>query len=411
MTDGAGERSAAALVVAVAGLAFVALAWWLVPWGIAPDHVGEVDPRSIFSAAEIERGEEYSSGARLIGWTATAVSLLVAGLFGFTRMGARLLARGDRRWVVWTVIAALALTVIGRLATLPLALVNRQRRLDADLTRQELGSWFADVLRGIAVDGVLTALALVLLVWCARRWRTWWPAVAAAGAAALVLLGSFLYPLVVEPVFNDFHEMEDGRLRAQILELADAEGVEVDQVLVADASRRTTTLNAYVSGFAGTRRVVVYDNLLTSAPDEQVLSVVAHELAHAKHDDVLVGTVIGALGAATGIGLLALAASSGWARRRSGATDLRTPRAVPLVLALFAVGSLIASPVQSGISRQMETRADLVALETTGDPEAFVALQRELCIRSLCDPTPVAWAHWWFGTHPTVLDRVALTAG
>ncbi len=401
-------RTVAAVVVGVGGLAFVVLAWLLVPWGAGPDHLAAVDPRSVFSAAEIRRGEDYSSGARLIGWAATAISLVVAGLFGFTSMGARLLARAGHHWIRWTVIATFALTLVGRLATLPLALVNRERRLDAGLTRQDLGPWLVDLVRGLAVNGALTALGLVLLVWCARRWRDWWPAVAALGAAALVLIGSFLYPIVVEPVFNNFADMEDGALRTQILELADSEGVEVDEVLVADASRRTTTLNAYVSGFAGTRRVVVYDNLLMSTPDDQVLSVVAHELAHAKHDDVLVGTVLGATGAATGIGLLALLTSAGWVRRRSGTDGVGAAQAVPLVLALFAVGSLLASPIQSGISRQIETRADVVALETTQDPDAFVALQRELCLRSRCDPTPVAWAHWWFGTHPTVLDRVAL---
>lgn len=408
MQSGPSTRAVAGAVVAIGAVLFVLLAWWLVPWSAAPDGLTAADPRSVFSAAELSRGEDYSAGARIIGWAATAISLLVAGLFGFTRIGARLLRRAGRHWILWTVIATFGLTVIGRLATLPLALVSRERRLDAGLTRQELGPWLVDLLRGVAVDGVLTALGLVLLLWCARRWRTWWPAIAALGAAALVLVGSFLYPVLIEPVFNDFREMEDGALKAQILELAESEGVEVDEVLVADASRRTTTLNAYVSGFGGTRRVVVYDNLVMSSPDDQVLSVVAHELAHAKHDDVLVGTVLGASGAAAGIGLLALLTSAGWVRRRSGTSGLGEARAVPLVLALFAVGSLLASPIQSGISRQVEIRADVVALETTQDPEAFIALQRELCLRSLCDPTPVGWAHWWFGTHPTVLTRIAL---
>ena len=84
---------------------------------------------------------------------------------------------------------------------------------------------------------------------------------------------------MVEPLFNWFTPLADGPLRTQILELADEEGVEVDDVLVADASRRTTTLNAYVSGFGSTRRVVVYDNLVDDLPEDQALSVVAHELA------------------------------------------------------------------------------------------------------------------------------------
>ena len=103
----------------------------------------------------------------------------------------------------------------------------------------------------------------------------------------------------------------------------------MDEVLVADASRRTTTLNAYVSGFAGSRRVVLYDNLVRDVPRDEALSVVAHELAHARHDDVLVGTVLGASGAAAAVGLLGLVLG----RRRAD-----DPATVPTLLALLAVG-------------------------------------------------------------------------
>ena len=91
-----------------------------------------------------------------------------------------------------------------------------------------------------------------------------------------------------------------------------------------------------------------------------------------------------------------------------GRRRLCDPATVPLVLALFVAGSLLAQPVQNGISRRIETRADVDALAFTQDPDAFVALQRRLAERSMADPTPPAWSQWWFGSHPTVLVRVAL---
>jgi STE24 endopeptidase len=213
-----------------------------------------------------------------------------------------------------------------------------------------------------------------------------------------------VYPVVVEPLFNSFEPLPNGSLRSSILRLADREGVRVEDVLVADASRRTTTLNAYVSGFGSTRRVVVYDNLVEGLPEDQALSVVAHELAHARHGDVVVGSALGAAGALAGVGLLALLVGAGPTRRRS----MADPAVVPLVLALIAIGSLLASPVQNTISRQVETRADVDALRTTRDPEAFVAMQRQLALRSLADPTPPAWSQFWFGSHPTTLTRIAI---
>ena len=167
--------------------------------------------------------------------------------------------------------------------------------------------------------------------------------------------------------------------------------MDVDDVLVADASRRTTTLNAYVSGFGSTRRVVVYDNLVEDLGEDETVSVVAHELAHAKHQDVLVGSTLGAAGAALGVGLLGPAGASGAGPGRRGESrTLGTCR-----------GSWCWSPSpgcsparsRTGSAGRVETRADVDALRATEDPAAFVELQQQLARRSAADLTPPAWSH------------------
>jgi len=292
------------------------------------------------------------------------------------------------------------LALAGRLVTLPFAILIRRRVLAYGLSHQAWGAYAVDLLKGVAVDVVATSLAMLVLVGVARRWPRAWPAVAGLLLAGLVLLGSFVYPLLVEPLFNHFEALPAGPLRTQILALADKEDVHVDDVLVADASRRTTTLNAYVSGFGSSRRVVVYDNLLNDEKDPEILSVVAHELGHARHDDVLTGSLLGAAGALLGVGLLGLVIGRG--------RPVGDPRQVPRVLALVALATFLASPLQNGISRRIETRADVAALETTRDPVAFVELQRQLALKSLADPTPYRWSQFWFGSHPTTLQRIAL---
>jgi len=216
--------------------------------------------------------------------------------------------------------------------------------------------------------------------------------------------------VLVEPLFSSFTPLPDGTLRTGVLELAEAEGVHVDDVLEADASRRTTTLNAYVSGFGSTRRVVLYDNLVRDVPEDQVLSVVAHELSHARHDDVLTGSLLGAAGSVLGIGLLGMVIER--RRRRAHGPEMQRtagdPAVVPLVLALVAVASLLASPIQNGISRRIETRADVDALLATQDPQAFIEVQRQLASRSLADLTGPAWTQFWFGSHPTTRERIAI---
>jgi STE24 endopeptidase len=330
-------------------------------------------------------------------WCSLATSLLLACGLGFTRLGAALVDRIRGPWWWRVVVTVFALGLAGRLVTLPFAVLLRRRVLDYGLSHQAWAAFAVDLAKGLAVDLVITSISLVVLVGVARRWPRAWPAVAGLLLAGLVMLGSFAYPLLVEPLFNSFTPLPDGELRTQIFQLADREGVQIDDVLVADASRRTTTLNAYVSGYGSSRRVVVYDNLVDDVDDREALSVVAHELGHARHDDVLTGSLLGAAGALLGVGLLGLLVG-----------DVGDPRRVPRILALVALATLVSSPVQNGISRRIETRADADALYATNGPEAFIAVQKELARRSLNDPTPPAWSQFWFGSHPTTLQRIAL---
>jgi STE24 endopeptidase len=335
----------------------------------------------------------------------------VAGILGLTPAGARLVAAVARPlgggWVWQVLLGVLALSVIGRLVTLPLSAYGEVVYHRYGLSTSSWGLWLRDVTVTTAINAGLTALALLGLVTLAHHApRTWW-LWAALGAAGLVVAGSFLYPVLLEPAFNRFTSLPAGTLRSDLLALAERNGTPVRDVLVADASRRTTALNAYVSGFGSTRRIVVYDTVLRTLPAPQIESIVAHELGHVAADDVLTGTLIGSLGAAAGVGLLGWLLSSARLLSRAGAAGPGDPRVVPLLLFLVAAGTLLSTPLQNAVSRQIEARADVHALDLARDPEAFVAMQRRLAVSGLAEPDPPAVWHWFFGSHPTTAQRVA----
>ena len=406
------DRRVAAAVAVIGAIAFVTLAALLVPWDPVPGGGPTTlpSPESVLPRAELDRAEAYAGPARWLGWASYAVSMTVVCWLGFTAAGRRLAGRLRGWWWVRVLLGVALVSLVGRLATLPFSVVSYRRRVSYGLSTQAWPDWLRDVAVSWAVNVVASTLVLLVVVGTARRWRTWWPAIAGGIAAVLVMVGSFVYPVLVEPLFNSFTPLADGPLRTGVLELAKAEGVHVDDVLEADASRRTTTLNAYVSGFGSTRRVVLYDNLVRDVPEDQVLSIVAHELGHARHDDVLTGSLLGSAGSVMGIGLLGLVL----ARRRTRAHDPEMqeaagdPAVVPRVLALVAVAGLLASPIQNGISRRIETRADVDAVLATKDPAAFIEVQRQLASRSLADLTGPAWSQFWFGSHPTTRERIAV---
>src|SRR4051812_20080526 len=407
-------RRAALVAALVLGAALAVVIAVRTPWTVLPVPPGghaPVDPTAGLTSAQLDRAEAFTALVRPASLVSLALGLVVAGLLALTPLGGRIVravARPPGGGWVWQVLLGVgALMGIGRLVTLPLAAYAEVIRHRYGLSTRSWWLWLRDVAVSTAIDAGLTALGLLALVWLARRApRTWW-AWAALGAAALVVVGSFLWPLVIEPAFNRFEPMADGPLRSELMALAEKSGTPVQDVLVSDASRRTTTLNAYVSGFGSTRRIVVYDTVLEQLPDDQIESIVAHELGHVANGDVLTGTLIGALGTAAATALLGWLLSATPLVRRAGAESPADPRVVPLLLFLIAAGGLLAIPVQNLVSRQVEARADLHALDLTRDPGAFTSMQRRLATTTLSDPDPPAALQWFFGSHPTAAQRVA----
>ena len=141
----------------------------------------------------------------------------------------------------------------------------RERRYG--FSTQGLGGWLVDWMKGGAVSLVLTAALWTGLVGLARALPSAWPVVAAAAVALAAGFLSFVAPVVLEPIFNRFRPLADERLAGELRALAERAGVPVRDVLVADASRRTTKVNAYVSGLGATRRVVLYDAVDTAGEE------------------------------------------------------------------------------------------------------------------------------------------------
>jgi STE24 endopeptidase len=363
--------------------------------------LADLDPREFFPAALLERIDDYRSGSRLLLLGSLAAEIAVLALLVWkARPLAAALGRVGRGRVRTSVLVGLAVVVAVWLTSLPFSAATLVRRRDFGLSEQSWGGWLLDQLTSLAVRAVLVSIAVAGAVWLAGRLgRRWW----LVGAPALVAIaGVFLVvqPLVVQPLFNRFEPLPDRALAAEIQTLAEDLGVDVDEVLVADASRRTTTANAYIAGLGPTRRVVLYDTLLDGRFSEgEIRFVAAHELAHVERRHLWKGLAWFSLLAVPGVFLLA------WITDRLGGLG---PRLVPLGLA-FAFGwILLTQPLANAVSRRYEAEADWLALQATRDPASGVALDRNFVRTGLADPDPPAWVKLWYGTHPTPMERIAM---
>ncbi len=412
------SRRLPAITLAVLAVALLVVLVVITPWDPLDAPAGDrvvPDPALDFTPAQRALEDAYHRPIWPGVFGGMAVSLLVTLLLGFTPAGTRLVRAagrrlggrrfGQRRSVILFA-GTVAVSAVGVLATLPFDLWRAKTARDYDIVVQGWDAYVIDrfIAFGFTVGGSLLGLGIFFAL--ARRVRHWW-APGAVLAVGLVFAGSFVYPVVVEPAFNNFRDLPAGEVRTDLLNLAASDGITVSDVLVADESKRSTRLNAYVSGIGSSRRIVVYDTTLAKLPPAQIRSIVAHELGHVKNQDVLRGTAAAALGAAAGVCLVYLMLSSRRLRRAAGVEDPTHPHALALLLAVVALLSTVTSPVTLMVSRKVEARADVHALTLTRDPATLIAMQQRLSTNNLADLDAPGIVKWLLSTHPSGPERIA----
>jgi STE24 endopeptidase len=367
-----------------------------------------VDVQGYFTAFELERAEDFRSVQRLLAVSGLAVGTGTLALLAW-RPPRRVFDRLARRPVLGGAAAGAGISLLLVLVELPLSALRHERAVDVGLSTQTWIDWFADMGKSAGIDAVFAAAGGALALVLVRRFRRHWWAPAAAVIVAFGVITIWLFPVVIDPIFNDFEKLPPGATRSEVLELADRAGVDVGEVYRVDASRRTTAANAYVGGLGNSKRVVLYDNLIAGFPRDELRLVVAHELGHQKHNDLVRGLAWLALVAPAGT-FLAQRLAEAFARREGLGDPGVKPGpvvlpAIALSLAIVTFGFGVAANV---LSRQVEARADAFSLRLTDDPAAFVELERRLAIRNISDPDPPWLLHILFGTHPTTIDRIGI---
>jgi STE24 endopeptidase len=360
---------------------------------------------SIFSEEQVARARRYHRPLYAAAITAFVLDLAVLAVIVFGGLGDRLSAPLDGRPWWASVLGLTALVACARrVVGLPISFwAGFVRERGWGFSTQSLRGWTIDLVKGFGVVLVLTAAGLSALVGSARFLPSAWPAVAAPGVAALVLTLAFAAPVVIEPLFNRFTPLEDAALTARLQELAARGRVPVKEVLVADASRRTRKVNAYVSGFGETRRLVLYDTLIARSSPAELGLVLAHR--RALH--VIKGTLLGMTGAAAFVVLLwGLLCSPGLRAAVGAPGGAADPRVVPFVLLLAAVVEILAAPLGAALSRRWEREADRFSLGLTRDLATFESAHRSLAAANLSDLDPPRTIYLLFFTHPTPLERI-----
>jgi len=377
------------------------------PPGTEPVPVPEPDAKAL----------AYYRSGNVLWWLGQAFGVAFPLVLLATGFSARMRSRAERigrHWLFVVAVYAVFYCALDWLAARPLGYYGGYLRPHAyGLSNQTFGKW----LRDGAIDlGVSTLVGVVLAVglyaWIKKAPRRWWLG-ATACLIPFLLLVFLIQPLWIAPLYNDFGPMQDAALEAKILGLAERAGIEGSRVFEVAKSVDTNAVNAYVTGFLASKRIVLWDTLLAKLEEPEVLFVMGHEMGHYVLDHVLLGIAFYALLA--GLGLYAIHRLAPLAIRRwrgqMGFARLDDVASLPLLLLLLQLGSFAVMPAALGFSRWMEHEADRFGLELTQDGRAaalaFVKLQQS----NLSHPRPGPLFVWWRGSHPPLGERIDFANG
>ena len=422
-------RSRSILVTLLVGLCLAAA--FAAPWAqltqtspaeAEAQRVAAVDTSAyLLSGDTLARAQALSRIERrmeIAGTVLTPAVLLLLLLTGAAaRMREAVTSRTQSLWLEgygFTLLALITLHVL----ELPLAAWGHHTALRYGLSVQRWPSWLADQGKAVALEWAIGGLVVFLLMWVLRRARQQWWLSFWGIAATIFVAGVFVSPYIIDPIFNRFTPMQqsDPPLVAQLEKVVARSGMEIppDRMFVMQASAKSTELNAYVTGFGASKRVVVWDTTIAQSSPDEIAFIFAHELGHYALGHVALGTALTCLGLLPLFWLgdrcaRALIARFGVAWRAESLADW--VGVVVLALAL-SVLSAVSQPFANAYSRAMEHDADVYGQEAVHGivvgPQAvgrrsFQVLGED----SLDDPAPHPAFEWWFGTHPTTRFRAA----
>jgi STE24 endopeptidase len=356
------------------------------------------------------RSDSYFEGGYVLLVVDTVYAIVVAGLLLWLRISAWMRDVAQRitrsRFLQVPIYVALFLIVF-TIATFPLAVYESFFREHAyGLSNMTFLAWLGDFAKGFGIQLVFGAIVLTLIYAAIRAsGRSWW----IWGWLIALLFQVFaqvIQPVAISPLFNHYDSLKPGPVKAEILSLAHGNGIPANDVYEFNASRQSKRISANVSGFLGTTRISMSDNLIQRCSPREIIAVLGHEMGHYVLDHNLIGLTW------QGLFLFIAFWFVNWGFRWladifGGNWDVRTiddPAGLPVAVILISLFAFVSTPLTNSMTRTLEAQADIFGLNTARQPDGFATVTLKLSEYRKLDPSPLE--EFVFYDHPSGRTRI-----
>lgn len=332
---------------------------------------------NLLSPEQRAQSDAYSEGGYWLQLWDLLYGLAVAWILlrsGLSRKMRDIGRRMSKRPSLVTMIYVVQWLLIGSLLMLPLTIYSGFFREHAyGLATQTFGEWSVDQLKELLISLIILPVVIALLYGAVRKTGERWWIWATGGAFVLILFFMMIAPVFLDPVFNDYKPLRQGEVREQVLSLARANMIPDNNVVEFDASKQTTRISANVSGFLGTTRVALNDNLLDRTSKPEILAVLGHEMGHYVLNHGLRLVIYMTLILGLGFWVVHRSFDRALLRwgPRFGLEGRADPAALPLALAILSLFFFFATPLTNSVVRQAEAEADAYGLNAAQEPNGF----------------------------------------
>lgn len=396
------------------GIALYAYLFFLADTSIPDIYKGSrADPATFLNARELMLSEEYSRIRNLLfflskpyQWLFYYLILILGVSATFERW-----ANQVSKWFSLKVAVYLFwLSFAAFIVTLPFAYTSFVISKTYHISTQVFSSWMKDQLIDFWISYASMFIVVFVLYLLMKKYkRNWWFA-AWLLSIPFSFMMMFIQPVLIDPLYNDFYPLTNKQLETKIIALADEANIPAEHVYEVDMSKKTNALNAYVTGVGKNSRIVLWDTTLERLDDEEVLFVMAHEMAHYVKKHIYIGIAGYILLSLIGLWLTAKLMER-WISKRGEVWKVESVAnisSLPLFLLITSMLLFAASPLTNFVSRHQEMRADQYAIEMTEDKDAAVRTFQNLTKAGLSQVNPPLLVKIFRYEHPTMLERIMM---
>jgi len=359
----------------------------------------------ILDAARQQQAKEYTRTGRYLSLAELVLVMVPLAMLVFAGLSERLVGSLDLPVIVAAIVYFLILFAAYRVITVPISYYRGYvLPWRYGLSRQNLSGWLGDLVKAGALMLVLGVVVVVIVYWLLNVQSQLWWLFSWAFLVLFSMVMSMLAPVLLVPIFFKMKPLTYGELRERLEKLAERAGVKIGGMYTIEFSSKSTTANAALMGMGRTRRIVLSDTLISQYSTSEIEVIMAHEMAHNRHRDMLRLTVFQS--AVMLVNLYAASLVLDAVIEPLGFSGLSDVSALPLLVLIFIVINLLLSPIITGYGRRLETEADGYALELTGNPSSFISAMARLTDQNLAEAEPSRWVELLLHDHPSYHSRL-----